>query len=1095
MSKKAFRKNRVTMAMRYIIYSFVFVLFFHIHSNLSGQSFLVSISSQGSTEICLGDSVEASILVYGGSAPYTVVINDNEGEYTVLENIESPYTFYIKPEFDNTYYIASAVDRRGRKGLPYGSISVVVKPSTPVSIVLDRTVFLVTEPGFPLISDPAGATFEGIGVSENVFYPAVATSVGSPHLISCNYINPNGCISKDHVNIYVLSGEASVYLLSGDDTVQNVCDNGSSFTIKGSNEDNLPGTFELFRANSGILVPDHISDDDLTDNEAELLLTGLMGAFKIVYTYGMEEVEISASTIFTANDNGVNGILNLPETICKNDLPFPLIPDVDSHDPNSIFTFSGPGVSGNQSDGFFLDPGNPDVPLGLCEIVLVYTNSSGCTSELTETVDVGLAPEVSFLPDQICLATEGGNISFNNLTSHKDQIANWSWEFGDPASGMNNTSHLENPEHFYAEPGIRMIVLGATTYHGCFAQHELDTLLVDQPVADFTWINDCYSEDQATTFLASPVSVYSDLDTLIWTIRTTEGNVLEVIGKGPAEFTLDHSFSSLNQYDVTLFVENEAGCQGELTKRIELLPVHVLNSDGYFETFNDLASGWSTGSEDLLDSWILNEPDFAGFIQTENDKAWYTDLPDHTGNYLEHSWVRSPCFDLSGLSNPVIQLNIMKSFRPGMDGAVIQHQDQVNPGWNTLGTYKGGLNWYNDSAINNEPGGSSIGWGLVLPEPDNEWVTARHSLDILAGNPLVKFRVAVATSGSHEIIPGVFNQGFAFDNFVIGDALIRRSVLEYFTNASGDSIYTADSIVKSFAMDHAGIVYDLHYHMDYPEDDPMNMQNPYPPSTRAFNYGVPVVPFAVLNGGVTPEYRFNLSSPIGELDDELLKAASLETPLFGLSLSVDYLENRLEGNATVICLDDSFDSYLQLYIVVIEKEVTAYPGLNQGIPFRNVVLDMLPSTGILLGDNWSSGSKVEKDFNWDYPNYIEDVEDLCVVAFIQDRDINNRWIFQADAVAFTPDVGTPGISDEQRSLMMYPNPATDFLTIYFKNRTENESQLVLVDISGREVMKTVVQKGSTMQQLDISHLSEGMFMVFLKESGIFKEHAKLIRYR
>jgi hypothetical protein len=1093
MSRKGVMKNKRIMVIRNIVYPFLLVLLFLSQGSLSGQSFSVTISSEGDTEVCLGDSVAAVLNFSGGRSPYTVVINDNEGEYLLLEKIKSPYTFYISPESDNTYYIASAVDNRGRKGSASGSVSVVVHQPTPVSIIMDRIAFLVTEPGYPLTSSPPGGTFAGNGVSGDTFYPAVATPVGSPHQISCIYVNQYECASEDSEEVFVFWGEAAVYLLSGDDTITAICDGSSTCTIKGSNEDNLPGTFELFRKDSVTSLPGHITDDDLTDNEATLWLDGLKGAFEIVYTCGMETLEISASTGFTVDHIGSIGIRDLPDSLCKNDDPCPLFPDIGFEDPFPTFTFSGPGVSGNQWDGFFLDPGDQGVTPGPSEIHLEYISSYGCGAETTGMVHVGFTPDVSFIPDQICLAEGGSNISFSNLTGQKDLIAEWIWDFGDPASGMNNSSNLENPGHFYAEPGFRTIVLGATTLEGCSARHEVDTLLADYPVADFTWNNDCYAEDQVTTFLAGPVSAYSDIDTLIWTFRSADGELLEVIGKGPAEPALDHSFSSVGLFDVTLLVENAAGCQGEITRRVELLPVHALANDDYLETFDGLVLGWSVASEESTESWNLGEPDFAGFQQAENDKAWYTDLPGQPENYLEHSWVRSPCFDLSGLNNPVIRLDIMKSFRPGIDGAVIQYQDQVGQGWETLGTIGDGLNWYNDSAIYLKPGGSSTGWGLALFEPDTTWVPASHSLGVLAGNPHVKFRLAVASSGSQEITPGVFSQGFAFDNFFIGEPLIRRSVLEYFTNASGDSMFSADSIVKRFAMEHAGTVIDLYYHMETPEDDPMNSNNPYPSSTRSFNYGVPVVPYAVLNGGVTPEYRFDLSPPPMELDDLPLIRSSLEAPLFDLSLSVDYQENRLEGNISVTCLGDAFDSYLLLYIVVIELEVTAYPYLNQGIPFRNVVLDMLPTTGILLGNNWKPGTTEETGFSWGYASYIEDVDDLCVVAFVQDRDINNRWILQAVAVPHPDYVGIPGKTDVNRPMHLYPNPARDYLHIDFGVRTGNEGELVVVDISGRVVMKTIIQQDTADQQIDISQLPEGMFVVLWRESGMVLGHAKLVR--
>ncbi|MEN8202069.1 MAG: hypothetical protein ABFS28_05685 [Bacteroidota bacterium] len=1069
------------------------LLFFLLQGKLSGQSFFASLSAVGETEICQGDSVAARIRFWGGTAPFTVVINDTDGEFMVLESIESKEIFYLKPLKSNRFYMASVVDSKGRKGSPYGSITVEVYESTQVSINIDRTAFMETEDGFPLTSSPSGGSFSGPGVSGSTFYPAVATSQGSPHRITCTYENQNDCITRDQINLYVLSGVSSVNLYLDDEIISTVCDNGSTYTIKGSNEDGLSGTFELFRQGSSSAIPGHITDNDPGDNQAVLSLIGLTGAYEIVYTYGVEDIEIKATTEINIYELGVQGILNLPDTICKNDRTYPLVPEVSIDDPDATYSFSGPGVSGSQADGFYLDPSHPDVPVGQNEIVLDYTSSDGCRIRISQMIQVGLVPLVSFAPDLICIEAGGSMVSFTNLTSSKESVAEWSWDFGDPASGAANFSKLEDPEHFYSEPGARTIILSGLSYDGCRSELSLDTVLADKPAVDFNWDNDCSTDMHGISFHGSPLSVHSALSSLSWIFSTTGGEVLDVIEREPSELSVDYSFPSMAEYDISFIVQNEAGCQGELTRRIELIPVQVVSEDGYMESFEDMAEGWKVKSENQASSWILGVPDFTGFEQIENDLAWYTDLPDQQ-DYLEHSWINTPCFDLSALARPVIQMDLMKSFTPGMDGAVLQYMDWERLAWTTLGTMGGGLNWYNDSAILYMPGGSSTGWGLTSFVPDSEWVNAKYSLSGLSGNSYLKFRIAVATGGSQEISGGLNNQGFAFDNFFIGEANQRRSVLEYFTNSSGGFMPDADAMVNSLSSKYGELVYDLHYHMNIPEYDPMNANNPLPPSTRAFNYGVPVVPYAVLNGGTSPEYRYDFTPPSGEISEDVLIGSSLEAPLFEVFLSVEYMDNHLEGTATVVCVDDRFDSYLQLYLVVIEKEVTSYHWLRQDSTFRNVVLDMLPSpAGKLIGNNWRSGKVSALEFSWDYVEYIEDIKDLSVVAFVQDRESGS--ILQATDMPNTLGVHAPGKKHVYESLVLYPNPAESFTSIKFGDRTGHPGQLILVDISGQEVMRIPVQQGTVVQKLDLINLPQGLFMVFWKEAGIVKGQAKLIHHR
>jgi hypothetical protein len=1082
------------MERRKMLYLLLAIFLWIGHMPLSGQVFLISIRAEGATEVCQGESITAILSVYYGTPPFTVVINDNDGEYLTLKDVQMPYTFEIYPEKDNTYYIADAYDAKDRKGRAYGSIEATVHPSTPVSIVLNRTAFLVTEPGFTLTSNPAGGTFSGKGISANKFYPAVATTVGSPHLITCTYENQYGCVSTDTKNIYVLSGQSSVALLSGGEPISTFCNDGAEYTIDGENNDGLSGSFALYRSGSSTPVTGHISDQDPNDNRATLLSDGLLGNYEIVYTYGIGGLELEASTEFSVLDAGVDGIENLPLTVCKNDKPYPLVPRVSGEDPGATYSFTGPGVTGSQGEGYFFDPGSPDVPADIVEISLNYNSSNGCNSNYSTLILVGRNPEVGFGFAPACIDVQGGQVQFENLTAPLESVETWSWDFGDPSSGDNNVSDQQDPEHFYTAPGPRSVTLRATTYEGCSDEVQMEAQLFDNPVADFTYSSDCYAVDQNTSFLAAPSSEYAEIDTLIWTIRNLPGDILEVIGKDPQDATLEYVFPSMNTYKINLSVGSDAGCAGEVTKQLDLIPLQVLTPDGFEETFNLPPPGWKVESSDQLESWVLGEPDFAGFEPVQNDQAWYTELPGYSQGVIEHSWVRSPCFDFSQLRNPVIGLALMKSFLPQKGGAVLQYQELGGGDWKTLGSIGGGTNWYNLSGIQYLPGGSETGWGLELFEPDTEWVAAEYPAGILGGKHDIKFRMAIASGGAEEISPGTFNQGFAFDNFTITESMRRRSVLEYFTNAAGTSMFAADSMVKAYSTSHTGIVYDLHYHMDYPEEDPMNAYNPLPPLARSINYGVPVVPYAVLNGGVTSEYRYNLVPPDGMLSEEILKGAASEAPVFDLSLTVDYGVDRLEGTVNITCLDASFNANLQLYLVVIEKAVTSYPGLSEDGTFRNVVLDMIPSpSGQLLGNNWNVGTSMDFDFSWEYVDFLEDMEDLRVVAFVQDRD--HGWVLQADAVDADLQVGTAPAVMTLPSMEVYPNPARDQLTVYFGNRTRGGGELEVVDISGRQVMIMRVQEGLTTRQLDISRLPEGLFMVLYRESGMVQGHARFIRYR
>jgi len=876
----------------------------------------------------------------------------------------------------------------------------------------------------------------------------------------------------------------SVHLESGGVTITVICESASSYRFVGTNSDGVIGTFELFESGSGNPVGGHISD--LGNNTAILDPVGLDGAYRVAYTFMVGPVINIVSSNFSVTLLDDIQIQGLPETVCKNDAPYPLVPVPSLSDPGATYTFSGPGISGNQAGGYFYNPASAAVSEGWIQINLFYTASNGCQELSSFSIYNAFVPTLTFSTTSSCIPSTGGLVQFDNLTNGKYAVATWSWNFGDPDSGPNNVSSEESPAHFYPRPDTWYVSLTAVTHNGCQTNQSQNVNFSDQPLVDFTWITDCFIRGEQTSFLDRSTSPYATIDDLLWTFRTTGGGVLGQIASSNPEDTIDFPFTSISDYNVTLDVENDLGCSGSITRVISLKPVHTLTTEGYLETFDDRPADWFVDSENGIESWVLGEPDFTGFEQITGDLAWYTDLPA-TAGYLENSWVESPCFDLSALSSPLVQLDIMKSFVPGTDGAVMQYQHQVSAGWNNLGVVDGGINWYNSFGIFNKPGGSSFGWGLSQFEPDEAWVRAGYAVDPLAEISYVKFRLAVGTEEQ-----SIGNDGFAFDNFYLGER-VTNSVLEYFTNSASSEAAVADGIVEDFISDYSTMVIDLQYHMDYPGEDPMNLNNPLPPSTRGFSYGLPPgpVPYAVLNGGSKPEYRYDFSSPSEQPNGEDLKTSSLDISPFDVSLSANFLTSGLEGQVRVSCKEDDFDSNIQLYVVVIEKLVTAYTGANQSTTFRNVVLDILPSaSGKLLGNEWGAGVSKILDFSWDYASYLENEEDLMLVAFVLDRD--HGKILQSAVQEYNPGTGNGNRPAAEKELVIYPNPAYAYAYINLGVTVEQAGTLRLVDLTGRTVLTSEVLPGYSIYKLDISSLSQGVYMVQWMDSGVLKGHGKLV---
>src|SRR5258708_6296762 len=123
----------------------------------------------------------------------------------------------------------------------------------------------------------------------------------------------------------------------------------------------------------------------------------------------------------------------------------------------------------------------------------------------------------------------------------------------------------------------------------------------------------------------------------------------------------------------------------------------VISGFPYLEGFENNNGYWYSGG--VNDSWQWGAPAKTIINKAANGtKCWVTSL---TGNYNnnELSYLYSPCFDLSGLANPVLSFSHI--FRTQDDCECDQHWVEYSTdgvSWTKLGVAGGGTNWYDDAA-------------------------------------------------------------------------------------------------------------------------------------------------------------------------------------------------------------------------------------------------------------------------------------------------------------------------------------------------------------------------------------------------------------
>jgi len=122
----------------------------------------------------------------------------------------------------------------------------------------------------------------------------------------------------------------------------------------------------------------------------------------------------------------------------------------------------------------------------------------------------------------------------------------------------------------------------------------------------------------------------------------------------------------------------------------------VINTFPYLEGFETNEGGWY--SKGLNNSWLWGTPAKTIINKAANGtKAWVTSL---TGNYKnnELSYLYSPCFDLSGLTQPVLSFSHVFEIEDGTpaDYNWVEYSDNGGVTWTRLGSNGVGTNWYND---------------------------------------------------------------------------------------------------------------------------------------------------------------------------------------------------------------------------------------------------------------------------------------------------------------------------------------------------------------------------------------------------------------
>ena len=222
----------------------------------------------------------------------------------------------------------------------------------------------------------------------------------------------------------------------------------------------------------------------------------------------------------------------------------------------------------------------------------------------------------------------------------------------------------------------------------------------------------------------------------------------------------------------------------------------------YSESFENSNGNWVSGG--TSSDWAWGSPSKVNInAAASGNKCWISGkLTGNSYNGGEKSYVESPCFDFSGLTNPIIRFSIYWDTERQYDGGGLQFSLNNGTTWSNVGSANDPVdcynkNWFNSASITNLSGLSSPtnGWsgnlqnssgGCLGGGGSGQWVEASHCLGFLAGMSSVKFRFTFGSGTTCNNFDGI-----AFDQIYIGE--IEEPTFDFFINCTGGSSVNFDA--------------------------------------------------------------------------------------------------------------------------------------------------------------------------------------------------------------------------------------------------------------------------------------------------------------
>ncbi|MEI6888655.1 MAG: PKD domain-containing protein [Bacteroidota bacterium] len=216
-------------------------------------------------------------------------------------------------------------------------------------------------------------------------------------------------------------------------------------------------------------------------------------------------------------------------------------------------------------------PSNPNLKHqytsgGSYNVKLSITTTDSCKNEITISVPVEHKPTANFSNASGACALMANQFTDLSQTNGGTPLASWSWSFGDPTSGSNNTSTQQNPTHAFSAGGTFLVHLMVTNATGCYDTLSTQISVNAAPVPLFTYDTACVN---------SPTQFHDNSTSPSGTVNAWQWNFGEPSSGSANTSTLQnpiHNYAAPGYYMVTLNVTNTNNCSHDTIKQISVSP-------------------------------------------------------------------------------------------------------------------------------------------------------------------------------------------------------------------------------------------------------------------------------------------------------------------------------------------------------------------------------------------------------------------------------------------------------------------------------------------------------------------------------------------